>query len=530
MNQENENTPVAPDSETPSHIVAVIDIGSNLIRMVIAEVLQNGRLHILEQLQRAVRLGHDTFRRERLTGQTMRAAIAILRDYRRKIDFYQITNIRAVATSAVREASNSDTFLERVAIATGIDVEPIDPAEESRITVSAVCRELDEQIVGLDTNLLIAEVGGGSTLLTVLKNTKIKASQSIPLGSIRLQEALATVNESPEKSADILSLRIRNEVEDLKKTLPLKRVQTFVALGGDARFAARQVGKATSSADLRLVKLAAFNKLVKQCLAHTPEELVSKFGLPFSDAETLNSALLIYQSLLEVIQIRQFFVSHISMRDGLLLDLTYRVTGQEDEILSRGVIDSAFSIAEKYRVNLEHARKIEDLAVALFDELQAEHQLNKRHRLLLRVAAILHEAGDYISSRAHHKHSYYLIINSEIFGLNRDELSKVALVARYHRRAIPKSTHAEYISLDRERRMVINKLAALLRVADALDAAHIQQVETLRFERQEEEFIIYVTGGSDLSLERRSLGQKGDLFEDIFGLKVRLEEDEQATN
>ncbi len=527
MSQEIKNAPSGSDIASPCHIVAAIDIGSNLIRMVIAEVLPDGDLHILEQLQRAVRLGHDTFRRGRLTGQTMRAAIVVLRDYRRKIDFYQITNIRAVATSAVREAGNSDTFLERVAIATGIDIEPIDPAEESRLTVSAVCRNLDDQIVGIDTNLLIAEVGGGSTLLTILKNAKIKASQSVPLGSIRLQEALATVNEPPEKSAEILSLQIRNEVEDLKKTLPLKHVQTFIALGGDARFAARQIGKVTTSADLRLVKQTAFNKLIKQCLAYSTEELVSKFGLPFSDAETMNSALLVYQSLLDVMQIRQFFVSHISMRDGLLLDLIFRVTGQEDEILNRGVIDSAFSIAEKYRVNLEHARKVEKLALALFDELQAEHQLNKRHRLLMRVSAILHEVGNYINSRAHHKHSYYLIINSEIFGLNRDELTKVALVARYHRRAIPKSTHPEYMSLARERRMVINKLAALLRVADALDAAHIQQVKALRFERQEDEFVIYVSGVHGLSLERRSIGQKGDLFEDIFGLRVRLEEDER---
>lgn len=528
MEQETKNSPVVSDVNTPPNIVAAIDIGSNLIRMVVAEVLADGDLHILEQFHRTVRLGHDTFCQGFLTGQTMRAAIAVFRDYRRLIDFYHVTHIRAVATSAVREASNSDTFIERVIVATGFEIETIDPAEESRLTVSAVCRDLKKLKVGIDSQVLVAEVGGGNTLLTVLKDGNIKAYQSVPLGSIRLQEALSTTNEPPVKSSEILSARIRNEIEALSKTLPLTHIQTFVALGADARFTARQTGKPTPSERLLLVKRSASQKLLKRCLAFTPEELVSKFGLPFSEAETLNSALLIYQSLLEAMQIRQFYVSPISMRDGLLLDLARRVTGQEDEVLNRGVIDSAFSIAEKYRVSLDHTSNVADLAITIFDEMQTEHRLTKRHRLLLYVAAILHEAGAFISNRSHHKHSYYLIINSEIFGLNRDELIKVALVARYHRRANPRPTHLEYISLGREQRMVVSKLAAILRVADALDASHTQQVKKVRFRQEEESFIIYASGVNDLTLERRSLANKGGLFEDIYGKKIRLEEDTQV--
>ncbi len=135
-----------------------------------------------------------------------------------------------------------------------------------------------------------------------------------------------------------------------------------------------------------------------------------------------------------------------------------------------------------------------------------------------------HEVGGYVSSRAHHKHSYYLILNSEIFGLSRNELQTVAHICRYHRRSCPKPSHTEFVSLPRETRMVISKLAALLRVADALDRGHAQLVCEFRVERHEEEVLLLVPGAADLTLERRALAAKSDLFEELYGLRIRLEE------
>jgi len=167
---------------------------------------------------------------------------------------------------------------------------------------------------------------------------------------------------------------------------------------------------------------------------------------------------------------------------------------------------------------------VAQVAAGLFDEMEAEHGLGARHRLLLEVAALLHEVGGFVSSRAHHKHSYYLIANSEIFGLTRDELLTVAHIARYHRRSCPKPSHTEFVALSRETRMVVSKLAALLRVADALDRGHAQQARNFRCERREQELAVAIPGVADLSLERRAIAAKGDLFEDVYGLKVRLEE------
>jgi exopolyphosphatase/guanosine-5'-triphosphate,3'-diphosphate pyrophosphatase len=511
-----------PDAAA-SRTVAAIDVGSNAVRMVIAEVLPDGRTEVLERLHRAVRLGQDTFRRGRLGGQSMRAAVAILRDFRQRLELYRVERVRAVATSAVREATNAESFLNRIFMATGLDVEVIATSEESRLTVSAVREAVGDALEVSRGSALVAEAGGGSTLLTILEDGEIASAQSLRLGSIRLQETLSTSGEAPEQAADLLRHHIANVAATLRTLQPLGHIQSFVAVGGDARFAGRQVGKPTGPADLYLVRASAFDKLVARCARHSAEELAKEYGLPFSEAETLVPALLVYQQLLHETRAKRMIVSHISMRDGLLLELAHHVRGEEDTALVNSVLRSAESLAEKYRVDLDHAHNVADMAVRLFDELQQDHGLGARHRLLLRVAGVLHEIGSFVSNAAHHKHSYYLIANSEIFGLNRDAIGIVAHVARYHRRSSPKPSHLEYVALPRESRIVVNKLAAILRVADALTRTRGRKPQNPRFERRGDEFVVSLPGSTDLLLERRSLALKGDMFEDIYGMRLRLE-------
>jgi exopolyphosphatase / guanosine-5'-triphosphate,3'-diphosphate pyrophosphatase len=370
---------------------------------------------------------------------------------------------------------------------------------------------------------LIADVGGGSTLLTLLENGEIATSQSLRLGSIRLQEVFSTSEESPRRSAELLRQHISNALAMLQ-SVSLDEIDSFVAVGGDARFAAREAGVPTESSDLTVIDSAKFDELVDRCEQYAPQELSKRFGLSFAEAETLNPALLVYHILLHKTKAEQIIVSHVSMRDGLLLDLAREVTGKEDEAVLIGVVHSATAIAEKYCVDMDHAHNVAEVAVRLFDLFQLDHGLGRRHRLLLRVAALLHEIGGFVSSRAHHKHSEYLIANAEIFGLNRGEAALVAQIARYHRRSVPRPSHPAYMALSRESRVVVTKLAALLRVADALIRGHRRRASDVQFRRQGDELIVSFLGGRDQLLEERALESKGDLLEDIFGVKVRIEE------
>ncbi len=482
--------------------VAAIDVGANALRIVIAEVLPDGSIEVIERAARAARLGQDAFRRGRLGAASMRVALEILRDFRELLNLYKVEEVRAVATSAVREASNADTFLDRVYLSTGLKVEVIGTPEESRLTVSAVRQALGGALNVNRGDALIVDAGGGSTLLTLLRDGEIVNSQSLRLGSVRLHEVLAADEDSPEQTAEVLRYRISTMLGAVQSSIPMKGVTSFVAVGGDARFAVRQIGRSTDSPELFFIDPAEFDQLVARCEHWTAEELAKRFGVPFAEAETINPALLVYQALFHLTTAPQIIVSHATMRDGLLLELANHVTGKEDKTLVAGVIHSAMAIAEKYHVDLEHAKTVADVSLRLFDELRPDHGMSPRHRLLLHVAALLHEIGGYVSNRSHHKHSYYLIANSEIFGLNREETVVAALVARYHRRSGPKPSHAEYMALDREGRVLVNKLAAILRVADALSRGHVHTPANLRFERQGDDLIVSVGNMSDFLLEQ----------------------------
>jgi exopolyphosphatase/guanosine-5'-triphosphate,3'-diphosphate pyrophosphatase len=509
-------------NDVPAKAVAAIDIGSNSIRMVVAQVFADGTFEILERLQQALRLGQDTFRKGRLSAQTIRAAVLVLRNFQEVLRTYDVEQIRAVATSAVREASNTDAFLDRVFVATGLDVRAISAAEENRLNISAVRETVGRKFLAR-RQAIVVEVGGGGTILSLLKKGEIEATQSLALGSIRLQEVLETSSEPVEQAASMIEQQIKSAVSAITGLLPLKRIRTFIALGGDVRWAARQVGKTGEIPGLVDIRPKQLKSLITQYEKYSADHLARSLKIPFIEAETLTPALMVYQALLQATSAEEMAVSEVSMRDGLLYDLACTVSGKESESDSMHVLNSARAVAVKYHVDMGHANHVCVLSERLYDELKKQQWFNIEHKILLQAAAILHEVGLFIDSRAHHKHSYYIIANAEVFGFDPRELAIVAHIARYHRRSKPKPSHVEYARLSREERMIINKLAAILRVADALDANRTQDIKNFTCSIENDEFVITTFGCGDLTLERRALAMKADLFEEIYGLRVRLE-------
>jgi exopolyphosphatase/guanosine-5'-triphosphate,3'-diphosphate pyrophosphatase len=212
------------------------------------------------------------------------------------------------------------------------------------------------------------------------------------------------------------------------------------------------------------------------------------------------------------------------MRDGVLLGFAAEASGERSSALDSQTYASAENLGRRFQYDEQHAHQVAALACALFDALDDEHGLSRRERRLLKVAALLHDIGLFISSNSHHKHSEYIINASDIFGVRAEERAIVSAVARYHRRALPQASHQGFSSLPRRDRAVVAKLAAILRVADALDRSHGQQVRSLEARLGDEELVIRVDTDEDLSLERLAMRSKADLFEEVFGRTVVLQQ------
>jgi exopolyphosphatase/guanosine-5'-triphosphate,3'-diphosphate pyrophosphatase len=511
----------APAPEPPRP-VGVVDIGASAVRLVVAEARPGEPLRVLEEASRGVLLGKDTFTHGRIGSQSVEAALKTLEGFRRIMDGYGVVRYRAVATSAVREAQNRETFLDRVRLRTGLEVEIIDGSEENRLTYLAVREALKGDAV-LQQDAVLVEVGGGSADLSFLRKGQPTYSGTYALGSIRLRQNLASWHGSHEQRVRLLRRHIHNVVEDIRRELPLREARHFVALGGDVRFAAARI-RGERDASVAVIDKAAFLKFCEEIVADDVEQLVQRYRLPPAEAETLVPALLAYSALLGETAAERVIVPEASLRAGLLLDVTGSDEGQALEDMQKQVLASAVALGEKYRYDAAHAQKVAFLATRVFDELKGEHGLGPRERLLLEVAALLHDVGIYVSLRGHHKHTWYLLSVAEIFGLTRDDMAVVANVARYHRRATPQKSHLPYMALDSEARVVVNKLAGILRLANALDADHLQKVSELRLFPEDGGFVLEVSGAGDLTMERLVALARSELLVEVFGRKLSFRE------
>jgi len=496
-------------------LTAVLDMGASAIRLVVAEISADGAIRIAEEASRAVPLGRDTFAGGTIRARTADAALSALDGFREVIDAYGATQIRAVATSAVREARNADAFLDRIRNRTGIGFDIINEAEESRLSFLAV-RDAASHADALDGEwTLLAEVGGGSTSLTLIRRGQPIRSGVYALGAIRLRQQLQLWKHSHDLQLVLLKRQIANVVDEIRLEIPLPSVTDVIAMGGDVRFAASQLAEVGESALSR----DAFLQFCDEIAVLDEDRLVERFRLHPGEADTLGPALLVYRTLLGETAAQRLSVSEASLRMGVLLDIAAGGRLNADDFEAQ-VLASATAVGQKYRFDAAHGHHVAHLAARLFDELAAEHGLGDRERLLLQVAALLHDIGIYVSLRAHHKHSQYLLAACQIFGLSDDETALIANIARYHRRGFPQRSHLPYAALDRQERLIVNKLAALLRVANALDAEHLQKVRNVRVVAGEGTWIIEYDATDEATMEQMAATARADMLADTFGRQV----------
>jgi exopolyphosphatase / guanosine-5'-triphosphate,3'-diphosphate pyrophosphatase len=498
--------------------VAVIDIGSTSVRLAIAQTDNGNGIKILESLHQEVSLGKDAFTKGLLTKATIEDCVKALRSFRKVLDEYGITserNIRAIATSAVREASNREAFLDRVAIATGFHVEVIDEAQVNRYTYLSVLPLLKTSSLIKNHDTAVVEVGGGATSVLLVQSRNLTLAQSYRLGAFRLHETLEKSGVGGKGMVRAMETQVHRTVEEVKRRIKGSSHVRLLAIGGDMRFAADQLIPGWEKDKTARLQLKPLEKFTEKLLPEKIDALVRKYHLSYPDAETVVPALLAYVRLAEALNVREIIVSSVTMRDGVLSEMI--LGSMRHEEVRQQVIRSAIELGHKYDFDQKHAEHVAFLARAFFNQLKDVHELSPRYELTLTLAALLHEIGLFISNRSHHKHSMYIITTSGLFGLGSQETLLVALVARYHRKATPMPLHEGYNTLDRENRIAVLKMSALLRVADALDRSYNQKVKHFAIKIELDRVVLTVEGTHDLTLEQVAIREKGQLFEQVFG-------------
>lgn len=513
---------IVADANTP-RTAAVIDIGATSIRMAIAEIYPDGQVRTLDTLVQSVDLGREAFENRRISRKCIERSAAVLQRYQRVLKEYGITssnNVRVVATTAVREATNRLAFSDRIFVATGLNVDSIDEAEVNRITYMGVIPHLQSHPELADGKSLVVEVGGGNTEMLVVRGGNVLNSQSFRLGSLRLIQTLDGIRASAARRRTLMENHIRRTLNRIAEGIQDDMQIHVVAIGGDIRFAVRQLQEDWDGESLAQLPTKNLAKLTDKIFTLDEDAIVKRYGASYIEAETLAPALLAYTMLANHFSLPHIFVCDANLRDGLLHDMA--VGGGWTAEFRNQIVRSAISLGRKFDFDETHACNVAELSRKLFDQLQADHRLDSRHEVLLFVAGLLHEIGLMVNVRSNHKHALYLIRHSDLFGLSKGELLQVGLVARYHRRASPQPSHEGYGTLPQEERVVVAKLAAILRLAIALDDTRSGRIRDIVCGKEDKQLVIHVPGVDDVSLEQIAMRENSVLFRDVFGMPVLL--------
>lgn len=501
---------------------AAIDIGSNSVRMQAAEVLPGAPMRVLTAAREVTRLGESVFRTGRISDEAIEFVCQVLK---RMVDAYRrldVLAVRAVATSAVRDASNQAEFVERASNAVGAPVEIISGQEEARLIHLGVQARWP-----LPTErILIIDVGGGSAEFIVSEAGELKEGISRPLGAVRLTEVFLRDDPPTPLALHRLQNFIDDKFEPAKrriKDLPFDRVIGTSATAAAIVSAINSVPRTRrDDADRLRAKTSEVRDLFNR-ISRTPlNERRNIEGVGPRRAEIVVAGTAVFLTVLEALKLRSFYYSGAGVRDGIIADLYARGVGRERSRLTKPQLHVVEGMGRKYNVDLKNAKHVAGFATTLFDALQPLHSLPPDTGKLLEAAAILHNTGHFISDTGHHKHSAYIVTSSDMPGYTDRERQIVALLCRYHRKSMPSSRHEPFRALMPEEKRTIQMLAPILRIAVGLDVGRSQKVETIDAQVTNNEVMVIVLGGDEFDLEMWAAERAADAFRQVYNVPITI--------
>ena len=517
-----------------NQMIAAIDIGTNSLHIVIVKIeAALPSFTIIAREKETVRLGDRNLMTGDLKPEVMSKAIACLGRFKTLAESLGTSSIVAVATSAVRESPNGKEFLHQVEIEVGLIVDLISGPEEARRIYLGV-------LSGMEFNNkphIIIDIGGGSTELILGDSEEPRSLTSTKIGAVRLTGELIASDPISETEFKYLQAYARGmlerSVEEVQGKLKIGDSPQLIGTSGTIETIAtihvrEKLGLIPTTLNGYQFSLQDLRTWVNRLRKMTNVERAAIAGMPEKRSEVILSGAVILQEAMTLLGVESLTVCERSLREGVIVDwmLTHGFIDNRLRFQSSIRERSVLKTAKKYQTNLEHSARVTAFALDIFDQTKGQlHYWNADQRQLLWAAAILHNCGHYVSHSSHHKHSYYLIRNSELLGYNETEIELIANIARYHRKSPPKKKHDSYRNLlHKEHRTMVNQLSAILRLAVALDRRQIGAISHVQCDyipnfKEFKMSIFPSTIDDECSLELWSLDYKKGVFEEEFGLR-----------
>ncbi len=504
-------------SKSKTETVAVIDIASNELRLKVAEKGKND-VRYLESLHYPLSLGRDTFNTGKISFDKVDKVCDIIKNFLVVAKGYGINNIKAIATTAVREATNSAYILDQIKIKTGVDVRVMDDSDEKIYIYKLVARLCSEE---QKQSGLMVHIGSGNIGISVFEDGYIPFMENIKLGTLRINEIFDGVQDHVSEFHAVVEDYIRSFTDMLQNEVP-SDIKNFIVSGSDSEVIAK-LCKASRSGDFYKFNKENLLKLYEDIKHKSIEKISDEYDITYDKAEVLMPAMCIYISLIEHTKSGHVLAPNSFLIDAYIYEQLFpEEFGKINKEFNKNTIRSAQLAARKYNAIVSHSDCVTSFAKSIFEKMKKIHGLSGREKILLEVACILHDIGKFIGVKSHYRHSYYIVKNLEIVGLNSEEITIVACICLYHSRLVPSINDEVYRSLSPQNRVLVSKLAAILRLADALDRGHYQKFKDIDIKTDNDELVITIETDKNSDLESWSFKEKSVFFEDVFGIKAVL--------
>ncbi|HTY20191.1 MAG TPA: Ppx/GppA phosphatase family protein [Geobacteraceae bacterium] len=501
--------------------LAAIDLGTNSIRCIVVEADKSGKFRVLDDEKATVRLGEGLVLEGAISQASWHRTMEALSRMKKIADGYGVMGVEAVATSAVRRASNGAAFVRAVADNIGLSIEVISGEEEAELAALSARNNFDME----GTRYALVDIGGGSLEVVTALGNHIDEIYSLDLGAVVLTEKFISTDPVSQKDNSRLRQHIR---KTLKATFPSDEipVSCLIGSGGTMTAIATMVMAMRKEEYGSIHGYEVFRSEVVHLLAmlmrKNLRERKSLPGLNPDRADIIIAGVTVVDELMEFSRANLLKINERGIREGLILKGLKRHNLLAAEGEPRNWRDAVLEFARSCHQDEGHSLQVAKLGLELFDSLAITYSLGEKERQMLEAAAILHDVGYFVSYSSHHKHTYHLVRHADLFGFTPREREIIAHIARYHRKSLPKKKHESYARLDPQDQLLVRRLGGILRLADGLDRRRNSVVTSLVCALSKSAFTVTVSGEGDISVELFGGKTKGDLFEAAFGVKLLL--------
>ncbi len=497
---------------------AAIEIASYEVSMKIY-ALSPKTMKEINYVRHRMELGKDVYRLGKISNERIDELCEVLLDFKRMMKEYGVTEYRVCATSVIRELEKRSLILDRIFVKTGIEVEILSNSELRYLGYKSIASQEKDFDKIIQKGTAIIDVGGGSIQISLFDKDALVSTQNIRIGTNRLKERLSNVFEQSGHFEQVVEEIANNALKTYRKLyLKDRKIENIILIGDYSPYISRYVN--ANRSESHAMSAEEYHSFYEEMVKKNPQEMLNILGIPAENEALILTTLVVYRKLIEETEAKDIWMPSLNLCDGLTYDYA-----EKNKILKSAhdfendIIVSAKNMGKRYQSNKNHVNVMANLALTIFDKTKSLHGMQKRDRLLLQIAVLLHDCGKFISMAHSSECSYNIIMATEIIGLSHAEREMVANIVKYNSEDVMNyEDFSLESSLNRDQYIKVCKLAAILRISNAMDRSHKQKIQEIRVTLKDTKMILTVDTLEDITLEQGLLREKAEFFEDVFGV------------